>query len=150
MAQTTGAMSWENAKVEIATDAAFTYKTDISGSTNKVTTSGGEIETAKVYTHGTMTPIVGYGAAGERTVEIGVVYSETDTEAYFLADDYYTNSDDVWLRVTPDGVSGTKRFKTSVGRIMSPPQIEGEAGNPDFVVTTFQVTCSTITWEDVT
>jgi len=142
-------MSWENAKVEIATDAAFTYGTDISGSTNKVTTTGGEITSATVFTHGTLTPIIGYGAAGERTVEIGAVYSESDTEAYFLADDYYTNSDDVWVRVTPDGVAGTKRFKTSVGRILTPPQIEGEAGKPDFVVTSFTVSCSAITWEDI-
>jgi len=33
-----------------------------------------------------------------------------------------------------------------VGRIMSPPQIEGEAGKPDYVVTSFTITCSTLTW----
>jgi len=137
-------MSWEDCKVEIATDAAFTYKTDISGSTNKITTSGGEIETAKAYTHGTLTPLVGYGAAAERTVEVGVVYSESATEGFFLAESYYTNKSDVWLRVYPAGTG--KYFTTSVGRIMSPPQIEGEAGKPDYVVTSFTITCSTLTW----
>jgi hypothetical protein len=144
MAQTTGAMSWEDCKVEIATDAGFSYKQDISGSTNKITTSGGEITTAEVYTHGTLTPIVGYGAAAKRTVEVGVVYTETTNEAFYLADQYYTNKTDVYLRVYPTG-SG-KAFTTSIGRVMAPPQISGEAGKPDFVVTTFSITCASISW----
>lgn len=149
MTQTVGAMSWENAKVEFSTDAAFTYVTDISGSSNKVTTSGGEISKATAYTHGTLTPLIGYGAAGERTVEIGVLYTESDTESYFLASDAYDNKDDIWLRVTPDAVAGLKRFVTSIGRIMTPPQIPGEAGKPDFVQTSFTLTCSALTWEDI-
>jgi len=144
MAQTTAAISWEDCKVEIATDVAFSYKTDISGSTNKITTSGGDIEVAKVYTHGTMAPIVGYGAAGERTVEVGAVYTAEANEAFLLADGYYTSKTDVWLRVYPAGTG--KYFTTSIGRIMAPPQISGEAGKADFVVTTFTVSCSTITW----
>jgi hypothetical protein len=142
MAQTTGAMSWEDCKVEFATSSG-SYS-DISGSTNKVTTTGGDISKVEAYTHGTLTPLVAYGAAAAREIEIGVVYTETTGEAFQVAESAYTNKSDVWIRVTPAG-SG-KAFTTSVGRILSPPQISGEAGKPDFVMTTFKVACSTITW----
>jgi hypothetical protein len=145
MTQTTGAMSWENAKVEIATDAAFAYKTDISGSTNKVDTSGGDIETVTAYTHGTMSPLVAYGAAGEITVDVSTYYTEVSTEAFLKADTLYRAGTDCWLRITPDGVAGTYRFVSSVGRIVGPPLINGEAGKADFVTTSFKFVCSTLT-----
>ena len=145
MAQTTGGMSWENAKIEWATDAAFAYVTDISGSTNKVTTSGGEITTATAFTHGTLTPLVAYGAAGLMTIEVGVLYTEVATEAFRLAIDAYKNKTSIWLRITPNGVSGTRRFTSSIGRIMAPPVVSGEAGKPDFVLSSFKLTCSALT-----
>ena len=150
MPQTVGAMSWMNAKVEISVDAAFTTPTDLSGSTNTVTTGGGEIARATASTHGDKAPLVGYGSAAERTVEVGTLYTEVATEAFMLADQYYEDETPVYLRVTPDDtVAGQRRFKTSVGRILTPPQIVGEAGSAEFVQTTFTLTCATITWEDV-
>lgn len=145
MTQTTGAMSWENAKVEIATDAAFAYVTDISGSTNKVDTSGGELSKATAYTHGTQAPLLAYGAAGEMTITVGALYTEVATEAFLKTDGLYRAKTDCWLRITPNAVSGMYRFVSSVGRILTPPQIAGEAGKPDFVTTSFVFTCSTLT-----
>jgi hypothetical protein len=145
MTQTVAAMSWENAKVEIATDAAFAYVTDLSGSTNKVDTSGGEIEQVTAYTHGTMSPLVAYGAAGEMTIDVQALYTEVVTEAFLKADALYRAGTDCWLRITPDGVAGTYRFVSSVGRIVAPPLINGEAGKADFVMSSFKFVCSTLT-----
>jgi hypothetical protein len=145
MTQTIGAMSWENAKVEIATDAAFAYVTDISGSTNKVDTSGGEITTEKAYTHGTMSPLIAYGAAGEMTIDVQALYTEVTTEAWLKTDALYRAKTDCWLRITPDGVAGTYEYVSSVGRIVSPPQINGEAGAAKFVTGSFKFVCSTLT-----
>jgi hypothetical protein len=144
MAQTTTSLSWENTKLEFSPDNS-TW-TDISGSTNSVEDSGGEIDVNKLYTHGTTTPIVGYGKKAEHKVSVNVVYTETAGEAWALLSAAYEAQSNAYLRWSPKGgTSGQRRFTTGVGRITKLPYPSGKAESSDPVQISCELTCAVVT-----
>lgn len=134
-AQTTGAISWELAELEISTDGPSTWA-NVSGSTNQVDQTGGDVATAVAYTHTQLIPLVGFGAAALREIHITGLYTEITAEAFKKLRDCYYNRTDTWLRVTPKGItSGNKRYVTArAGRITKFKEPSGQAGTANFVV----------------
>lgn len=134
-AQTTGAISWEIAELEMSTDGPSTWA-NISGSTNQVDNTGGDVATAVAYTHTSFTPIVGYGPAALRQIHIMGLYTEDSNEAFKKLRDAYYNRTDIWLRFSPKGIyTGTKKYTTHTrGRITSFKEPSGQAGTANFVV----------------
>ncbi len=134
-AQTTGAISWEIAELEMSTDGPSTW-TNISGSTNQVDNTGGDVATAVAYTHTSFTPLVGYGPAALRQIHITGLYTEITGEAFTLLRNAYRNRTDIWLRFEPKGIyTGTYKFTTHTrGRITSFKEPSGQAGTANFVV----------------
>ncbi len=132
--QTTGAISWELAELEISTDGPSTW-VNVSGSTNRVEFSGGNVATAVAYTHTSLVPLVGYGAAALRAIAIDGLYTESSQEAFDLLRNCYYNRTDIWLRLSPKGIyTGTKRFRTGKrGRITQWKDPSGQAGTANFV-----------------
>lgn len=133
-AQTTGAISWEIAELEMSTDGPSTW-VNISGSTNQVDVTGGDVATAVAYTHTSLEPLVGYGAMALRQVHITGLYTEDSLEAFERLRTAYYNRTDMWLRVSPKGIyTGTKRFVTNrKGRITAFKEPSGQAGTANFV-----------------
>ncbi len=133
-AQTTDAISWELAELEISTDGPSTW-TNISGSTNQVDNTGGDVATAVAYTHTNMNPLVGFGAKALRETHITGLYTEISNEAFEILRNCYNNRTDTWLRVSPKGIyAGKKRFVTArAGRITKFKDPSGQAGTANFV-----------------
>jgi hypothetical protein len=90
-----------------------------------------------------MSPLVAYGAAEKTTIDVSVLFTEVALEAWLKADALYRARTDVWLRFTPDAVSGTYRYVSSVGRITTPPMPSVEAGSAKFIEGAFKFVCST-------
>lgn len=133
-AQTTGAISWEIAELEMSTDGPSTW-INISGSTNQVDNTGGDVATAVAYTHTSFVPLVGYGPAALRQIHVTGLYTESATESFKYLRDAYQNRTDIWLRFSPKGIySGTKKYTTRTrGRITSFKEASGQAGTANFV-----------------
>ena len=133
-AQTTGAISWELAELEMSTDGPSTW-INISGSTNQVDNTGGDVATAVAYTHTSFTPLVGYGPAALRQIHVTGLYTEITDEAFTRLRNAYKNRTNIWLRFSPKGIyTGTYRFVThTAGRITSWKEPSGQAGTANFV-----------------
>lgn len=133
-AQTTGAISWELAELEMSTDGPSTW-INISGSTNQVDVTGGDVATAVAYTHTSLNPLVGYGAKALRELHITGLYTEDTNEAFEKLRNAYENRTNIWLRVHPKGIyGGTKSFVTArAGRITKFKDPSGQAGTASFV-----------------
>lgn len=144
-AQTTGAISWEIAELEMSTDGPSTW-VNISGSTNQVDNTGGDIATAVAYTHTSLIPLVGYGAAALRQIHIMGLYTEDQNEAFKKLRDAHYARTDIWLRFSPKGIyTGTKKYTTHTrGRITSFKEPSGQAGTANFVVLDCQWTGTSI------
>jgi hypothetical protein len=144
MAQTTTSLTWENTKLEFSTDGAAW--TDISGSTNTVEDSGGEIDTNKLFTHGTATPILGYGKKSEHKIAVNVVYTETAGEAWALLSTAYEANSAAYFRWSPRGGSaGQRRFTSSIGRITKLPYPSGKSEDSAPVQISAELTCASVT-----
>jgi hypothetical protein len=143
MAQTTTSLTWDNTKLEFSTDGSVW--TDISGSTNSVEDSGGEIDTNKLFTHGTATPIMGYGKKSEHKVSVNIVYTETAGESWALLSAAYENNTAAYFRWSPKGGSaGQKRFTTGAGRITKLPYPSGKAESSDPVQISVELTTPSV------
>jgi hypothetical protein len=144
MAQTTTNMTWENTKLEFSTDNSSW--TDISGSTNSVEDSGGEIDISKLFTHGTATPIVGFGKKTEHKIAVNVIYTETAGESWAILSAAYEANSDAYFRWSPaGGTSGKKRYTTSKGRITKLPYPSGKSESSDPVQISAELTCASVT-----
>lgn len=103
MAQTTAAISFVGAKIEISTN--FSDWTDISGFTKAVTVAGGDRNYGEYFTADGDTPIV---KAGKRTgidVTINYAYTETSTHPFQVALDEYETAGggQIHVRFSPAG-----------------------------------------------
>lgn len=133
-ASTTGAMSWEFAELEMSTDGPSTW-ININNATNQVDNVGGDVATATAFTHTSFIPLVGYGPAALREINLMGLYTENNAEAFYLVRQAYKNRSNTWLRFTPKGISsGNKRYVTTQGRITKFKDPSGQAGTANFVV----------------
>lgn len=128
-------MSWEFAELEISTDGPSTW-INVNSSTNQVDNLGGDVATVVAYTHTQFVPLVAYGPAALREIHIMGLYTENNSEAFYLLRNAYKGRTDTWLRFTPKGIStGNKRYVTSTkGRITKFKDPSGQAGTANFVV----------------
>lgn len=144
MAQTTTSLTWDNNKLEFSTDG--NTWTDISGSTNSVEDTGGEIDTNKLFTHGTPTPILGYGKKSEHKISVNIVYTETAGEAWALLSAAYEGNTAAYFRWSPKGgLTGQKRYTTAAGRITKLPYPSGKADSSEPVQISVELTTPGVT-----
>lgn len=133
-ASTTGSMSWEFAELEMSTDGPSTW-VNINSATNQVDNVGGDVATATAFTHTSFIPLVGFGPAALREINLAGLYTESNTEAFYLIRNAYKTRLSVWLRFTPKGISsGNKKYTTTQGRITKFKDPSGSAGTANFVL----------------
>lgn len=133
-ASTTGSMSWEFAELEMSTDGPSTW-ININSATNQVDNVGGDVATATAFTHTSFIPLAGFGPAALREINLSGLYTESNTEAFYLIRQAYKNRLLTWLRFTPKGISGgNKRYVTTQGRITKFKDPSGQAGTANFVL----------------
>ncbi len=148
MAQTTNAISFAGAKVEVSTDG--TTWTDISGFATAVELGGGERQTGTAFTFDGDTAIIRGGKREPLEVTVRVVYTEGASDPAETVRAAYENGTDLYIRWSPKGgASGDALFTTDAAVVTTPPYPAGEAGSGDPVVIEFtaltpKVTRSTI------
>lgn len=149
MAQTTGAKSMRNVKLEYSTNNSDWN--DISGITNAVNVSGGDRITGEAFTADGDRPIVLFGKLNPLDVECRIVYSEVTTEGFTKMEPLYTGGTDLKLRWAPGGnATGNYRYVTSTTNITAFGYPGGEVGDGapillDMSVKTGQITFAAIT-----
>lgn len=132
MAQTTGAIAFVNAVVEVATTTASWI--DISGIANKVSFDGGDLLTGKAFTASGTRPVVTAGKEDAVTAKADVVYSEATNE-YLLLEGWKRARTACYMRVTPKGsATGNYRYTSDVGYIKRCPPPGGDAASGDPVL----------------
>lgn len=132
MAQTTGAMSFRDCKIEISTNGSVWD--DVSGFANTVTISGGDRLTAESFTADGEYPIVTTSKRSSIDVSMRCLYTEGGSDPYEVLRAAYENGTDLYLRWSPaGGTSGDFQFTTPAGIVMSPMYPTGDAGVPDAI-----------------
>ena len=147
MAQTTGAISFKAAKVEIGTTGTTAWS-DISGTFNKVEVGGRERAVGSIHTADGDTPIVTRGKLSAADVTVTCVYTEVAGEAFKVVHDLFVASGgtDFWIRWTPAGSATTYyRYTSGAGVINSVTLPVGEVGAGTPVMFAFKVTAPSIT-----
>lgn len=143
MAQTTGAITFEDCKVEISANGS-TW-TDISGMSNSIGVSGGDRQTGETYTFDGEFAIVRRGKAEPLDIECRCVYTETANEAYAIIETAYEGGSDLYLRWSPKGGLSTNYQFAAQGVVVSPPYPTGEAGNGEPVLFTLNMKVGRVT-----
>ena len=132
MPQTTGGISFVNAKVEYGT-ASGSF-TDISGWANTVEVSGGDRASGEVYTVDGDTGIVTFGKRAPVDVTYMCVFTEGATDPFEKFRGFHQTADgtQIRLRWSPQGGAGTGKIAfTGTGKITAPPWLGGDAASPD-------------------
>lgn len=145
MTQTTGGMSFVDCEIRFSTNNSDW--TDISGSANGITVSGGERQSGEEYTYDGDVAVVTAGKRGPVTVDVNAIYTESATESFNLAWTQYTTADggSAWLDWSPDGGdSADWRYSTNTGVVINalPPGGEAAPGAPATI--SFQIKCSEV------
>lgn len=141
MAQTTGAFTLNNLKIEISTSGWPTGAIDVSGIDNSLDISGGDTGIVKAFTFGTGTPVLAPGTKDDLKVKLKLLYSENTGDNYaVLAAAYEANPPTpIQVRYSPKGgTTGNFRFTSGTGYIVSQPYPSGNAEGKEFA--TFEVT----------
>ena len=143
MAQTTGAMSALDAKIEFSTDGLAW--TDISGSSNKVTPSAQTRTTGTTTTFDGDKQIVTVGNKELMEIEVQAVYTEVVGEAYELARAAFETAASAYLRWSPaGGVVGDKQWTTEKGIITSFTYPPSDATSADPILASFTITAAAV------
>lgn len=140
MAQTTGAFSKSNYKIEVSVNGSSW--TNISGMAADVKTSGGEQLTGEQQTAENQAPVV---VASNKTaavkVDVNILYTETAGEAFQVVwSRYESSTKTIWLRWSPKGgATGDERYVASnnAGTAVAcpivtclPPDVDANSGDP--------------------
>ncbi|MDD2921793.1 MAG: hypothetical protein PHQ36_05850 [Anaerolineales bacterium] len=146
MAQTTGQMSFADAKVEIKIAAGAWV--DIGGEFTKIEVDGGERKSGEAFTQTGDTPVLTKGKREKYTVKGSVVYTEGTTTPWKLLWDAHKAGSDVQVRWSPKGGStGDYQFSSAAtGNVLknvTPPV--GEASNGDPIMSEFSLETADIT-----
>lgn len=144
MAQTTGAISFKDVKIEVSTDG--NSWTDISGFANNIKLKGFTRNTGEYYTASGDTAILKAGKRKPGTITIECAYTEGAAEPYAIFDTAYSTPSDVYARWSPKGGStGQKRFTSSVGIVSEPVYAVGDVEKGDIVKINCTLECVSIT-----
>jgi hypothetical protein len=139
VAQTTGADSGRNGKVEISTDG--TAWTDISGVANNLTVSGGARQVGETYTFAGDAAIVTTGKSTPVDITVQMVYTEITGEGFEVARAIWEGTNVLYLRWSPrGGQTGEFVFTAGPGRMsaFSWPNVDGTTGNPTLAGFTYR------------
>lgn len=135
MAQNTGAISSAEFKVEGGTNGSSW--TDYSGTTLKITPSGGDRASGEVNTFDGDTPIVTWGKRASVDITVEYVYSEGASDLFeALRAAYEAGTAWYWRWAPKGGQSGEFQFATAAGRITAFEYPKGDAGSGAPVVLT--------------
>ena len=128
MAQTNDAFPASEQVVEYKV-AAGSW-TEFDGFAKVVTPGGGDRAQAEAFTFDGDTPVVTFGKRSMATVEVAVLYTETDAEPFDALYDAKVAGSITQIRWQPAGAGGTVQYLIS-GEInaISPPT--GDAGSAD-------------------
>lgn len=144
MAQTTGAISFKDVKIELSTDGVSW--TDASGHANNIKLGGGDINTGEYFTASGNTAILKAGKQKPLKVTIEVAYTETASEPWDMANTAYSNVSPLYARWSPKGGNSTnKRYTTASGYCTSPPYPVGDVEKGDIVKTSIVIETPSIT-----
>jgi hypothetical protein len=136
MAQTTGAISSKDYKIETSPDGSAW--TDRSGNAMKLSESGGERMTGTAHTFDGDVPIVTAGKRAEKTFNVEFVYSEGASDLFEVVRASYEAGSAFYVRYSPKGGQTNEFLYTSdagyVTNVQNPP---GDASNGDPVVCSF-------------
>jgi hypothetical protein len=140
MAQTTGAFSGANFKVEVSVNGSDW--TDISGQATSVTPGGGDQLIGEQHTADGDAPVVTNSNKTEASeLEINILYTETASEAFDIVGDRYRGATKtIYVRYAPKGgATANKRFFTANGAGTAtaaaivnclPPEVDAGSGDP--------------------
>ena len=133
MAQTTGAISFGDCKVETSPDNSDW--TDISGFSSTVTLDGGERATGIKFTFDGDTAILRAGKRGTLTVTINLAYTEGASDPVEVVRAIYEAGSDFYVRWSPKGGDEAEFLYTSdAGIVKNPLYPGGDAESPDPVM----------------
>jgi len=148
MAQTTGAKSMRNVKLEFITGSTWN---DISGVANAVTVSGGDRITGEAFTADGDRPIVLFGKLNPLDVECKIVYSEVTTEAFTLLEPLYVAGTNLRLRWAPGGnATGNYRYVTDTTNLTAFGYPGGEVQDGAPILLDMSVKTGQVTWAAIT
>lgn len=134
MAQTTGAISFGDCKVEISPDNS--NWADISGFSSTVSLDGGERATGVKFTFDGDTAILRSGKRGTLTVTINLAYTEGGSDPVETVRAIYEAGSDYYVRWSPKGGDSTEfLYTTDAGVVKQPLYPFGDAESPDPVMT---------------
>jgi len=131
MAQTTGAISFTNAKVEFSLNNSDWV--DVSGFSSEIKPDGGEREIGEFYTLEGDVAILTTGKRGPMEISLTVVYTEGGGDIFEQVRDAYENNLPIYMRWSPKGGHiGDFQFVTDVAHITkgSYPGGEAKSGDP--------------------
>jgi hypothetical protein len=132
VAQTTGALSWIDAVMEVSTDGISYY--DVSGSSNAVKVDGGERAISEFFTANGDTPILTRGKRSKLEVTFAGVYTEVTGELFDRMIGVYEAATTMYFRwsVKTHG-TGVFIFSTSAGYLTKPVYPQGASDSADAV-----------------
>lgn len=132
MAQTTGAVVEQCAKVEISSDGAA--YTDVSGQVQSWSGMTQTRATGEAYTFDGDTAIVGAGKRQPMDITFNIVYTETDAEVYEVIREQFENTCGglYYVRVSPRGGDAGEEQIVIYGLITSftYPEMDASTGDP--------------------
>lgn len=131
MPQTTDAIPWVNAKVEVK--IAGGSFADMGGSSNKLEADGFERIVGEAYAQTGDTPIITAGKRKSGKIKLQLIYSETTGEAWKVLYDAFIAGTKAQIQWTPKGSgTGAYQFTSEMGYLenVTPPTGEAEKGDP--------------------
>src|SRR5574337_844751 len=101
MPQTTGAITFKDAKVESSPDGAVW--TDISGFHNLIDPSGGDRDVGSKFTLAADTAIITAGKRKPLNIKVNIVYTEGASDPTEIVRQAYENATKFYVRWSPKG-----------------------------------------------
>lgn len=144
MAQTTEAMSMVDAKLECKIAAGAW--TDIGGSSNEVKPDGFDRNTGEAFTFVGDSAVRTRGKKKGGTVNVKVLYTENDAEAFLLLYNAFLDGENVQIRWAPaGGATGDLQFTSDAqGFIEKALPPGGAAESADPIMNEFTISCGSI------
>lgn len=151
MTQTTGQISFVNAKIEISTNGSSW--TDISGHTSSIDVPAQARASGEAYTFDGDTALITGGKREPVEITVRIIYTEADTDAFEVVEAEFEtdDGDPLYLRWTPKGSgANTSQYATGACEIVSFQYPGGDASSADPIMTEFVLKAASITRSTLT
>ena len=144
MPQTTGALSWIDAVIEISFEGTTFY--DMSGNNNSLKVDGGERAIAEFFTSLGDTPILTKGKRSKLEVTLAGVYTEITNELFDRVTGVYEAGTPFYIRwAAKTHGTGVFVFTTSAGVVTKPVYPQGAADSADAIQIEVTISVASIT-----